>query len=159
MNKSAGNGSREWAPHVTVAAVAVRDEHFLIVEELSRRQHRVLNQPAGHLEDGEALVDAVVREVREETAWSFHPEHIVGVYRWRNQANDTTYLRVAFYGNVTEHQPEQPLDDGILSAQWLSYAEIKQHEAQHRSPLVMRCIDDYLSGRRYELDLLRDICS
>jgi len=137
----------------------VRDERFLIVEELSRRQGRVLNQPAGHLEDCEALVDAVVREVREETAWAFHPEHIVGVYRWRNQANDRTYLRVAFYGSVTEHQPELSLDHGILNAQWLSYAEIKQREAQHRSPLVMRCIDDYLSGRQYELDLLRDIYS
>lgn len=146
---------RDWAPHVTVAAVAQRDDRFLIVEELSR-QRRVLNQPAGHLEDREALVDAVVREVREETAWMFHPEYIVGLYRWRNR-DDTTHLRVAFYGTVTAHLLEQPLDDGILNAEWLSYDEIKQREAQHRSPLVMQCIDDYLTGRQYELDLLRDI--
>lgn len=158
MTNDTGNNSRDWSPHVTVAAVAVRDEHHLIVEEISR-QRRVLNQPAGHLEDREALVDAVVREVREETAWEFHPEHIVGVYRWRNQANGSTYLRVAFYGNVSEHRPEQPLDDGIVEAHWLSYSELREREAQHRSPLVMRCIDDYLSGCRYELDLLGDIRS
>ena len=148
----------DWAPHVTVAAVALREERFLIVNELSR-QRRVLNQPAGHLEDGEALVDAVVREVREETAWTFQPEYIVGVYRWRNSTSHTTHLRIAFYGSVMQHLAEQPLDDGILAAEWLSYAEIKHREAEHRSPLVMRCIDDYLAGRHYELDLLRDICS
>lgn len=149
---------RDWAPRVTVAAVAMRDERFLIVEELSR-QRRVLNQPAGHLEDGEALASAVVREVREETAWTFQPEYIVGVYRWRNSVSHATHLRVTFYGSVTQHLAEQPLDDGILSAGWLSYAEIKRREAEHRSPLVMRCIDDYLAGRHYELDLLRDIYS
>jgi len=149
---------RDWAPHVTVAAVAAREDRFLLVEEIAG-ERCVLNQPAGHLEDHEALVDAVIREVREETAWTFRPEYIVGVYRWRSTRNAKTHLRVTFCGSVTEHLPGQPLDDGILDATWLSYAQIKQRKAQHRSPLVMRCIDDYLAGRRYGLDLLRDVLS
>ena len=155
---SNGDKLRDWSPHVTVAAVAQRDDRFLIVEELAG-DRRVLNQPAGHLEDGEALVEAVRREVLEETAWTFHPEFIVGVYRWRSEANEKTHLRITFFGSAVKHCAEQPLDHGILNAGWLSYAEIKQREAQHRSPLVMRCIDDYLAGCHYELALLQDVFS
>lgn len=147
---------RAWLPRVTVAAVAERDGRFLLVEEMSRARV-VLNQPAGHWEEGETLTDAVVREVREETAWHFVPEHVVGLYHWRNQHNGNTHLRVTFCGSVATHQPDQPLDEGILATRWMTYAELAGDRARHRSPMVLRCIDDYLRGQRFALALLQEI--
>jgi 8-oxo-dGTP pyrophosphatase MutT (NUDIX family) len=138
-------------PEVTVAAVVVRDGRFLLVEE--RIQGRlVLNQPAGHLEDRETLVEAAVRETCEETAWRFHPEALVGTYLWRNPSNGRSFLRFAFCGEVDDHQPQQPLDKGIVRALWLSPDELQAQPARLRSPLVMRCIEDFLQGRRLPLE-------
>ena len=137
-----------WKPDVTVAAV---------VERVGARL--VLNQPAGHLENGESLVQAVIRETIEETAWQFVPEAVVGVYLWNQcpgsaDSPGRSFLRVAFLGDVVHHDANRPLDDGIERAVWLTRQQLAAHASRLRSPLVMRCIDDYLAGRRYPLDLL-----
>ena len=142
-----------WKPHVTVAAVIERDGKFLLVEEETDSGIRY-NQPAGHLECREALVDAVIREVLEETACTFVPQYLIGVYNWRNEAKDLTYLRFTFGGEVVAHDAQRPLDAGIIAAHWLSLDEIRALQPRHRSPLVMRGIDDWLAGKRYPLDLL-----
>jgi 8-oxo-dGTP pyrophosphatase MutT (NUDIX family) len=145
-----------WRPDLTVAAVTERDGRFLIVEERIGGQ-LVFNQPAGHVEDGEVLADAVIRETREETAWGFVPAAVLGCYLWRNPRNGRTTLRVAFRGEVHDHRPEQPLDRGIQAALWRTRAELAARPERLRSPLVLRCIDDYLSGRSYPLDLLQSL--
>jgi 8-oxo-dGTP pyrophosphatase MutT (NUDIX family) len=140
-----------WNPEVTVAAVVEREGRFLMVEErISGRL--VFNQPAGHLEDGETLVDAVIRETREETAWRLLPEAMVGVYLWRSPDNGRTFLRFAFCGTVDDHRPEQPLDAGIQRAVWLRHDQLLAQASRLRSPLVLRCLDDYLLGTRQPLD-------
>jgi 8-oxo-dGTP pyrophosphatase MutT (NUDIX family) len=138
-------------PEVTVAAVVVRHGRFLLVEERIAGQ-LVLNQPAGHLEDRETLIEAAVRETREETAWRFHPEALVGTYLWRNPLNGRSFLRFTFCGDVDDHQPQQPLDTGIVRTLWLSAVELQAQPARLRSPLVMRSIEDFLQGRRQSLD-------
>jgi len=143
-------------PEVTVAAVVVRDGRFLLVEERIGGR-LVLNQPAGHLEDRETLVEAAIRETREETAWRFHPEALVGTYLWRNPVNGRGFLRFAFCGDVDDLRPQQPLDKGIVRALWLSADELQAQPARLRSPLVMRCIDDFLQGRRQPLDSVSEL--
>ena len=138
-------------PDVTVAAICEQQGRFLTVEERIAGR-LVFNQPAGHVEDGETLVQAVAREAREETAWCFEPQHLLGIYLWRNPANGRSTLRFAFIGAVRDHDPAQPLDRGILRTHWLSRAELAAREPRLRSPLVLRCIDDYLAGRRVPLD-------
>ena len=142
-------------PEVTVAAlverVVDRERRFLMVEELISGR-LVLNQPAGHLEDGETLVEAAIRETREETAWRLTPESLVGVYLWRNPENGRSFLRFAFCGVVDDHHPTQSLDEGIQRALWLSHQQLLAQPGRLRSPLVMRCLDDYLLGRRQPLD-------
>ncbi len=145
-----------WKPHVTVAAIAERDGRFLLVEERTS-EGRVYNQPAGHLEEGESLLDAVCRETLEETAWRFVPEAVCGIYLWRHEATAQTFLRVSFCGHVDHHQPDQPLDDGILATHWLTPAELRQHRQWLRSPLVLRSLEDYLAGARYPLGVLSHI--
>ncbi len=140
-------------PDVTVAAIVMRDDRFLLVEERVARR-LVLNQPAGHLEGGETLVQAVVREALEETAWCFHPETLSGIYLWTNPFNCRSFLRVAFSGSVDGFAAERRLDRGILRTLWLTRAELAQHESRHRSPLVLRCIDDFLAGQHFSLDRL-----
>ncbi|MHB1871633.1 MAG: NUDIX hydrolase, partial [Steroidobacteraceae bacterium] len=128
-------------PEITVAALAERGGRFLLVEE--RIQGRlVLNQPAGHLERGETLLEAVVREVREESAWRFTPVWLLGVYLWRAPGTPRVYKRFAFTGTVSDHRPDQPLDTGILTTHWLTQAEIRTRAAGLRSPRVLRCIED-----------------
>jgi 8-oxo-dGTP pyrophosphatase MutT (NUDIX family) len=141
-----------WKPDVTVAAVIERDGRFLLVEERIRGQ-LVLNQPAGHLEDGEALIDAVVRETLEETAWQFTPEALLGIYQWRSPRGHTT-LRFAFIGSVHGYDAARPLDAPIVTTHWLAREEIAQRSARLRTPLVLSCIEDYLAGRRLPLDAL-----
>ena len=142
-----------WKPHVTVAAVIEHEGCFLLVEEHTDEGVR-FNQPAGHLEAGEALCAAVVRETLEETGHDFVPEALVGVYQWRRDGGEPSFLRFAFSGRVVGHDAQRALDTGIIAARWLTLAEIHARQAEHRSPLVMRCIDDYLAGRRCSLELL-----
>jgi len=137
-------------PEVTVAAVTEKDGRFLIVEERVGRR-LLLNQPAGHVESGETLLAAVVREAREETAWCFEPRTLVGAYLWRNPANGRAILRFAFAGSVRDHDTAQPLDRGILRTHWLSSQDLERQPQRLRSPLVLRCIRDYLAGRRQAL--------
>lgn len=144
-----------WRPNVVVAAVVERDGRYLLVEEETEAGRR-FNQPAGHLESGESLLDAVRRETLEESAWTFDPAALLGVYRlWYPEAA-TTYLRFAFTGTVRDHQPNRALDEGIIATVWLTPAEIRDRAAEMRSPLVLRCIEDHLSGHRYPLALLAD---
>jgi len=142
-----------WKPDVTVAAVAERDGKFLFVEE--RASGRVvLNQPAGHLEDGETLLEAVVRETLEETAWQFEPRAVVGVYVWRPAHLTRTFLRIAFAGELGAHDPARPLDRGILRTRWLTRGQLDGPAMRLRSPLVSQCVDDYMAGARYPLSLI-----
>jgi 8-oxo-dGTP pyrophosphatase MutT (NUDIX family) len=145
---------RIWKPNATVAAVIERDGRFLLVEEETSDGLR-LNQPAGHLDPGESLVEAAVRETLEETAHNFAPRALVGIYQWPRPEGDLTYLRFAFSGEVSGHQPGRALDAGIVRALWLSTEEIRASTARHRSPLVLQCVEDYLAGRRYPLELIR----
>jgi 8-oxo-dGTP pyrophosphatase MutT (NUDIX family) len=145
-----------WKPDITVAAVSEDEGCFLVVEE--RINHRlVFNQPAGHVENGETILEALVREVREETAWVFLPAAFLGVYLWRNPASGRATLRFAFSGAVADHDASQPLDRGIVRTHWLSRAQLIERTARLRSPLVLRCIDDYLSGRRLPLDAVASL--
>ncbi|MDA8095901.1 MAG: NUDIX hydrolase [Betaproteobacteria bacterium] len=141
-----------WKPNVTVAAVVEQEGKFLLVEEHTDQGIR-LNQPAGHLEANESLVAAVVRETLEETAYRFTPHSLIGVYRWPHPTRPVTYLRFAFAGTVGERLGQE-LDSGILSARWYGLDEIRATASRHRSPLVRRCIEDHLSGKRYPLDML-----
>ena len=143
-----------WKPHVTVAAVIEQDGRFLLVEEHTDEGLR-FNQPAGHLEEGESLLAAVVRETLEESAHHFQPTALIGIYLWPHPHKDLTYLRVAFTGTVTGFDPQRPLDHGIVRALWQDAAELPAERL--RSPLVAQCIADYQAGRRYPLDMLRDI--
>lgn len=143
-----------WAPHVTVATIVERDGRFLMVEESTGDGIR-FNQPAGHLEQGESLLHAAVRETLEETAHHVVPEALVGIYRWPHPSG-ITYLRFAFSARVTGFDPDRPLDEGILRAVWLTPGEIRACESRHRSPLVLACIEDYLAERRMPVDALRD---
>lgn len=142
-----------WKPHVTVAAVIERDGKFLLVEEETDDGVR-FNQPAGHLECREALTEAAAREALEETGYRFIPQSLVGVYNWRNERKDVTYLRFAFAGEIAGHDAQRQLDDGIIAARWLTVDEIRALADRHRSPLVLRCIEDWQAGRRFPLDLI-----
>lgn len=144
---------RQWKPNVTVAAVIERDGTFLLVEEQTEDGIRY-NQPAGHLEDGESLVQAVVRETLEESACDFRPEALLGIYQYRQTSSDVTYLRFAFTGTLSPPHPGRALDTGILRALWMPVDEVRACRDRHRSPLLMQCIDDYLGGQRYPLQLL-----
>ena len=140
-----------WKPSVTVAAVIERDGRFLLIQE--RIQGRlVLNQPAGHLDPGESLVTACRREAMEETAHHFEPTALVGIYRWRDPRKDFTFLRFAFRGKVGTAE-NRALDKEIVGVHWLTPDEVKQRSAEHRSPLVQKCVDDFLAGRSFPLDL------
>ena len=140
-----------WKPSVTVAAVIERDGRFLFVEE--RIDGRlVLNQPAGHLDPGESLVAACRREVMEETAHRFEPEGLVGVYRWHYAAKDVTFLRFCFFGRVLGTE-QRALDKEIVQIHWLTADELRKRKSEHRSPLVQKCVDDYLAGQRFPLQL------
>jgi 8-oxo-dGTP pyrophosphatase MutT (NUDIX family) len=142
-------------PSVTVAAVIEQAGKFLVVEE-DYDGKRVLNQPAGHLDPGESLVCACAREVMEETAYRFEPTALIGIYRWYYAPRDITFLRFGFAGELRGFEAGRALDKGIVAAHWMSRDELVARGAELRSPLVMQCLDDYLAGRRYPLDLLID---
>ena len=146
----------QWKPNTTVAAIVEKDGRFLLVEE-DIEGRIVYNQPAGHLEQGENLLQAVKREVLEETAWEFEPRSLVGVYLYPSP-NDSniTYLRFCFYGHCTREHKDRPLDDGILRTVWFSPEEIEDEKDRMRSPMVMTCIEDHLRGQQYPLEMLHD---
>ena len=145
-----------WKPHVTVAAVAENQGRFLLVQERDAGK-RVLNQPAGHLEDGESLLAAVRREVLEETAWQFEPRAIVGIYRWRHPQTGITFVRFTFAGSLLMHDAALSLDPDVEQVLWLNDTELRKQEDSLRSPLVLRSIDDYLAGKSWPLDILADL--
>ena len=144
-----------WTPSVTVAAIIERDGRFLLVEEHTPEGLR-LNNPAGHLEQGESPLQAVCREALEETARVFEPRHLLGVYlsRFRRPATgeDVTYVRFAYAGACGEVLPDRRLDEGIVRTLWMSAEQVRASADRHRSPLVLRCLEDHLAGRRYPLD-------
>lgn len=142
---------------VTVAAIIEQDGKFLVVEERSKNGKLVLNQPAGHLEQGESLINAVIREAFEETGHRFMPSHVVGFYLWRNETGSNTYFRVAFCGQAEAPLGAVTLDEGIVGTHWLTRSELLRRQPQLRSPMVLRCLDDYLAGRRYPLDCLNHL--
>ncbi|MDH4030689.1 MAG: NUDIX hydrolase [Chromatiales bacterium] len=145
-------------PDITVASIIERDGRFLMVEEIASGL-TVINQPAGHLERGETLQEAAVRETLEETAWNIHTESVVGVYLWQNPVNGRSFLRVTFAGKSVTHEPWRGLDEGICGALWMSRDDIVREASRLRSPMVLRCVDDYLCGQRYPLEMLRYIVS
>ena len=137
---------------VTVAAIVEREGRFLVVQERAARRI-VLNQPAGHLEDGESLPQAVIRETLEETGYPFMPQAVTGLYLWRGPS-ERTFLRVAFTGKVGDRDGSKRLDRAVIRVDWLDRDQLQNRQAELRSPLVLRCIDDYLSGMRYPLEML-----
>ncbi len=145
-----------WTPRVTVAAVIERDGRFLLVEE-ETASGLAINQPAGHLDQHESLLEGVARETLEETACTFRPEFLVGVYLWQSYEKELTYLRFAFGGTLLDHDPQRALDTGIVRTLWLTPEEIFAQAHRHRSPLVPRCVDDYRAGQRHSLDLLHHV--
>jgi len=149
--------SARWKPSVTVAAVIERDGRFLLVEEHTPEGLR-LNNPAGHLDPGESPQQGVVREALEETACVFTPDRLVGIYLARFQrpsrGEDVTYLRFAFGGTVGEPDPQRRLDTGIVRTLWLTLPELRACRERHRSALVLQCVEDFVAGRRYPLELI-----
>ena len=148
--------SAVWKPSVTVAAVIERDGSFLLVEEEADGR-RVYNQPAGHWEPGETLVDACVRETLEETAWRCEPRQLVGVYRWHYAPADNTFLRFTFACVPLGLDASRQLDREIVRAVWLTADEIRRLAPVHRSPLVMRCIDDFIAGLRWPVVVITHV--
>ena len=140
--------------HLTVAAIIEKRGRFLVVEEMVAGK-KVINQPAGHVEHGETFLEAVVREVREETAWRFVPAAINGVYLWYHPDSGERFLRVTFCGNCIDHDARLALDDGIIRTLWLTRAELASRSEALRSPMVLRVIDDYLKDIRYPLSMFQ----
>ncbi len=142
-----------WKPRTTVAAICERAGKYLLVRE-SVNGEIVFNQPAGHLEAGETLLQAVVRETLEETRYRFKPTALQGIYRYQpDSGSNRTYLRFLFRGEVGE-RVDGPLDEGILAAEWLGYEEVCACRDQHRSPMVLQCIDDFCNRPGYPLDVI-----
>ncbi|MGN6653560.1 NUDIX hydrolase [Trinickia sp.] len=145
-----------WTPRVTVATVVEHEGRFLLVEEHTSEGLRI-NQPAGHLESGETLTDAAIRETLEETALSFVPDALVGVYMTHMDRPDgaaATFLRFTFCGRHEPPHAPRALDTGIVRTLWLTPDELRACQARHRTPLVMRSVEDYLAGRRFPLDFV-----
>lgn len=145
-----------WSPHITVAAVLEKDNRFLLVQEKIDGLS-VINQPAGHLEENESLLEATCREVFEETGWHYEPSALVGLYQWQNPKDRQTFLRFCFTGKLLEHDSSHKLDDCIEQVIWLTADEIAQRHHQLRSPLVSVCIQDYRNGNRVDLSLINRV--
>ncbi|KJJ97962.1 NUDIX hydrolase [Pseudomonas sp. 21] len=144
-----------WLAHVTVATIVEDQGRFLLVEEMSADKKQVFNQPAGHLEANETLIEAAVRETLEETGWDVELTAVTGIYLYTAPSNGVTYQRVCFAAHPLRHHPERALDDGILGARWMTREELAAQPDRWRSHLVLRCIDDYLEGERFPLSLIR----
>ncbi|MBF6631611.1 MAG: NUDIX hydrolase [Comamonas sp.] len=147
-----------WKPNVTVSAVIERDQRFLLVEEITADGLR-LNTPAGHLDPAETPQQACEREVLEETAYSFTPSALVGIYMNRflrtRTGSDITYMRFAYTGDLGMHHAHRMLDDGIVRTLWLTLDELKATAHLHRSPIVLQSVQDYLAGQRFDLGLIQ----
>ena len=141
-----------WSPHLTVAAIVEDAGRFLLVEEYAGGEELVYNQPAGHLDPHETLAAAAIREALEETAWEIEVHAIVGIYSWTHPKGHT-FVRTCFAAKALRHHAGQALDEGIQRAVWLTRDEIAALGPKLRSPMVLRCIDDYLAGQRHSLDL------
>lgn len=142
-----------FTPHLTVATIVEQDGRFLMVEEMQGQQ-LVINQPAGHLEADESLIDAAVRETLEETGWQVKPTAVTGIYLFK-AANGETYQRVCFVARPLSHDPQRELDTGIVRASWLSLAQLQERQAELRSYLVLDCLQDYLNKPHYPLEVIR----
>lgn len=142
-----------WQPDVTVATVVVRGARVLVVEEDIHDRH-VFNNPAGHLEPDESLLDAAVRETLEETGWDVVPTALIGIYQWRSPDDGRHFLRVAVAADARIHHPDRSLDSGVLRALWFTPEELLACRERHRSPLVWRAVEDYLGGCRLPLTTL-----
>ena len=149
--------------HLTVAAIIEQNGKFLLVEEhdkdtvfYTENTQTVFNQPAGHVEFNENIIDAVIRETLEETAWQFTPQYATGIYHWQH-SNKDIYIRHCFAGTVDSYNEKLELDDGIVCADWFSLDEIKNQPERLRSPLVLKCIEDYLAGNRFPLSMYQQL--
>lgn len=143
-----------WKPNVTVAAIVEQDGRFLLVEE-NTSQGVKFNQPAGHLEPGETLIEAIKREVLEETAFVFEPKFTAGIQLWTKTPDDQAFLRIAFVGTVGQFHPDRALDTGIIQTVWMTRKEIENAGQKLRSPLVLSCVEDYLNGYVFPLSIIR----
>lgn len=148
---SASNTSGEWYPHAVVATIVENAGRFLLVEELVDGQ-AVINQPAGHVDEGETILAAAIRETLEETAWQVEPTELVGMYVL-HASNGVSYHRLCFVARAIG-QTDKPLDKDIIRAHWLTRDELISGKYRLRSPLVLKCIDDYLAGKRFPLDFI-----
>lgn len=144
-----------WHAHVTVATIVEHDGRFLFVEEF-KGGRLVLNQPAGHLEPRESLLQAAVRETLEETGCDVELTGVTGIYLYTAPSNGVTYQRICFTANLLEHHPERALDSDISGIRWLDHEELKAESDHLRSELVMRCLEDYLAGARFPLSLIHE---
>jgi 8-oxo-dGTP pyrophosphatase MutT (NUDIX family) len=151
--------NERWRPHLTVAAIIEEEGRFLMVEERPDGRGSVLNQPAGHVEEHESPLDAIVREVREETRRHFTPQAVSGLYRWRDPYSAITYLRVVFCGYSTPPVTHLLRDPVILDCRWCSLDSLRAEQHSLRSPMVLCAIEDYLAGQRLPLDLIRELSS
>jgi ADP-ribose pyrophosphatase YjhB (NUDIX family) len=145
----------DWQPHITVATVIEDQGRFLLVEEMAEGR-AVLNQPAGHLEANESLLKAAIRETLEETGWDVELTGVTGIYLYTAPSNGVTYQRICFAAKTLRYHPEYILDEGIIGPRWLTRDELAAQSERWRSELVLRCIDDYLSGQCFALSLIRD---
>jgi len=142
----------DWHPHATVAVVVEKEGKFLLIEEESHGRV-VFNQPAGHIDEGETFIQAAIREALEETAWHVKPQYLIGFYIYKG-GNDVTYHRACFAAEAISHQPELGLDKGIIRTVWLTRNEVEALGNKLRSPMVLKCIDDYIAGNNYPLELI-----
>ena len=145
----------EWLPHITVATIVEDNGRFLMVEE-HKAGRNVFNQPAGHLEPDETLIEAAVRETLEETGWDVEPTGVIGIYLYTAPSNGVTYQRVCFAATPLTHDPQRTLDEGITGALWMTRDELVAQPERWRSELILRCIDDYLAGQPFDLAVVRD---
>lgn len=144
--------SQRWTPHATVATVVEQDGRFLMVEELSSGA-RVINQPAGHIEENETILEAAKRESLEETGWHVEPQQLIGLYTYTAPANGVTYHRYCFFASAIRHDPAAELDSGIIGPKWMTIEELRSCP-NLRSQMVLTCVEDYLRGKRFPLEIV-----